>query len=57
MITPPSEAKRIANLIPGARLLLMPDGGHMLMLEQAEALNEVIADFAREVRSSKHSAA
>jgi non-heme chloroperoxidase len=49
VITPPSESRRIAELIPGARLELFPKAGHMLMLERATALDSLIVDFAREV--------
>lgn len=49
ILTPPSEAKRIARLIPNARLELLEGGGHMLMLEQTEAIDKLIGDFAREV--------
>jgi non-heme chloroperoxidase len=57
MLTPLSEAKRIVKLIPGARLEVLPDGGHMLMLERAETLTQLIVDFAREARARRHSAA
>jgi pimeloyl-ACP methyl ester carboxylesterase len=50
-LTPPSEARRIAHLVPGARLELLEGGGHMLMLERTEQVNRLIADFAREVRA------
>ena len=49
LITPASESRRIAELIPGARLELFPKAGHMLMLERAEALDALIVEFAREV--------
>ncbi len=49
VITPPAESRRIAELIPGARLELFPRAGHMLMLERAEELDALIVDFAREV--------
>jgi len=49
VIAPPFEARRIAGLIPGARLELFPGGGHMLMLERAEEIDRLLADFAREV--------
>jgi pimeloyl-ACP methyl ester carboxylesterase len=39
----------MARLIPGARLELVEGGGHMLMLERTELLNQLILDFAREV--------
>jgi pimeloyl-ACP methyl ester carboxylesterase len=50
-LTPPSEARRIAGLVPGARLELLEGGGHMLMLERTEQVNRLIVDFARDVRS------
>jgi pimeloyl-ACP methyl ester carboxylesterase len=56
-ITPVAESERIARLIPDARLEVLEGGGHMLMLEDTEAVNRLIADFAREVRARRHSAA
>jgi 3-oxoadipate enol-lactonase len=50
VLTPPFEARRMAQLIPGARLELVPDGGHMVMLEETALLDRLIGDFAREVR-------
>lgn len=49
VITPPRESRRIASLIPGARLELFERAGHMLMLERTEELDEAILDFARDV--------
>ena len=49
LLTPPAQARQIARLIPGARLEIVPGGGHMLMLERAEALDKMIIDFAHEV--------
>ena len=49
VITPPSESRRLAALIPGARLEMIEGGGHMLMLEQTERVDQLIADFASEV--------
>ncbi len=51
VLTPPFEARRMARLIPGARLELMSGGGHMLMLERTEELDRLIIDFARQVRA------
>jgi 3-oxoadipate enol-lactonase len=50
VLTPPFEAKRMARLIPGARLELMRGGGHMLMLEQTDDLDSLITGFAKEVQ-------
>jgi len=55
VLTPPFEARRMAELIPGARLELLPGGGHMLMLERTEALDRLIIDFAREVQNRRGS--
>jgi pimeloyl-ACP methyl ester carboxylesterase len=52
MLTPPAEARRIARLIPNARLEIIEGGGHMLMLERTAAINQLIVDFAREVRAN-----
>jgi pimeloyl-ACP methyl ester carboxylesterase len=57
VLTPPFEARRMAQLIPGARLELLEGGGHMLMLERTERLNRLIVDFAREVRDRGQAAA
>jgi len=56
MITPPASSRRMASLIPGARLELLRDGGHLLMLEQRTTINTLIADFAREVRAPRSAA-
>ncbi|HET9730352.1 MAG TPA: alpha/beta fold hydrolase [Acidimicrobiia bacterium] len=50
VLTPPFEARRLAKLIPGARVEIMAGGGHMLMLERAEQLNRLITDFAANAR-------
>jgi pimeloyl-ACP methyl ester carboxylesterase len=50
VITPPAESRRIARLVPGARLEMLEGSGHMAMLEQADAVDRLIAEFAREVQ-------
>jgi pimeloyl-ACP methyl ester carboxylesterase len=52
VLTPPSESRRMARLIPGARLELMPGGGHMLMLERTQELDRLIVEFARSVQGA-----
>ena len=56
LVTPPSESRRIAGLVPGARLELLERGGHMLMLERTEAVNALITDFAAAVQQPARSA-
>lgn len=43
--TPPSDAKLMAEQIPGARLALIPNAAHLANLEQPEAFNQIIASF------------
>lgn len=49
LIAPPAESRRIAQRIPGARLETLRGGGHMLMLERADEINALLAEFALEV--------
>lgn len=51
LITPLAESRRIARRIPGARLEVLEGGGHMLMFEQPEKIDRLIADFARSVQA------
>jgi pimeloyl-ACP methyl ester carboxylesterase len=55
VITPPAESRRIAKLVPGARLELLEGTGHMAMLEAADTVDRLMAEFAREVQ--QHEAA
>jgi non-heme chloroperoxidase len=49
VITPPAESRRLAELIPNARLELLPGAGHMIMLERTELFHQLLLDFARDV--------
>jgi pimeloyl-ACP methyl ester carboxylesterase len=53
VLTPPAEARRLARVIPGARLRLFEGAGHMLMLERTEELDRLVVDFAREVAAPR----
>ena len=46
LATPPRHSRRLADGIPGARLITVPDAGHMLNGEGADELVEVIESFA-----------
>ncbi|MGO9158125.1 alpha/beta fold hydrolase [Mycobacterium sp.] len=43
--TPPSHSRRLASGIPGARLVTVPDAGHLLNWEGADELVDVIESF------------
>jgi pimeloyl-ACP methyl ester carboxylesterase len=44
-LTPPDRAEEIASAIPGARLVVVPDCGHMSTVEQPEAVNRALIDW------------
>lgn len=50
-LTPPRDARRIAELVPGARLVEYPGGGHMLMYERTAELDALVIEFARECQT------
>lgn len=43
--TPPAYAERLAAEIPGARLAVVPDAGHLANLEQPGRVNALLAGF------------
>ena len=45
VISPPAEMRGIAAAIPGARLVEIPDAGHMSPLENSAAVNAAMAEF------------
>jgi pimeloyl-ACP methyl ester carboxylesterase len=44
-LTPPALAQEIAAGITGARLVTVPDSGHLSTLEQPEAVNLALIDW------------
>jgi pimeloyl-ACP methyl ester carboxylesterase len=44
-LTPPKYSTYLRDNIPAAQLVLVKGAGHMVMLEQPEAVNRAIADF------------
>jgi pimeloyl-ACP methyl ester carboxylesterase len=47
-LTPPELAKEIAAGIAGARLVTVPDCGHLSTLEKPEAVNAALAEWLRD---------
>lgn len=50
---PPAEAYRLAGVVPGARLDLIPRGGHLCTIEEPEAVNAVLGRFLDEQAASR----
>lgn len=49
VLTPPEHARRIARHVSGARLLVVPDAGHMLPLERDEVVTGHLVDLVEDV--------
>ena len=45
VLTPPAEARLMAERIPQARLVLIDGAGHLANLEQPAAFNAALLDF------------
>jgi len=43
--TPPADARLMVERIPGARLAIIPQAGHLSNLEQPEAFNHAVLEF------------
>jgi len=48
--TPPSEGKLMVEAIPGARLTIIPQAGHLSNLEQPEAFNTALLNFLQKLK-------
>ena len=47
-LTPPERAQEIASLIPGARLVVIPECGHASTIEQPELVSSALAQWLQE---------
>lgn len=52
VVTPPAYARRIAELLPSGRLVVVERGGHQLMLERRVELAGLLRTFADEARAA-----
>lgn len=50
LMTPISHSEKIASLVPGAQLTVIPETGHMLPLERYVELNDLLKKVIREAR-------
>lgn len=44
-LTPPSLARKLNEAIKGSRMEIIPDAGHMVMIEKFQAFNDHVLDF------------
>ena len=44
-LIPPSESTAMAEIVPGARLIMLPNAGHLVSLEAAEPFNAALLEF------------
>jgi pimeloyl-ACP methyl ester carboxylesterase len=52
LLTPPEHSREIAGLVPGARLELLADCGHLLTLEQPAQVNRLLLEWLAAVEGS-----
>jgi pimeloyl-ACP methyl ester carboxylesterase len=50
-LTPPRDSRRIAELVPGSRLVEYEGAGHMLMYERTDELDALVMAFADECQA------
>jgi len=53
LIVPIENSETLAASIPRSKLVLIPDGGHMVFIEKAETFNDAVIEFIKHVRSSQ----
>lgn len=49
LVTPSSHSEAIADMLPDSELVIVPDGGHLVMLEHPEAVTDRLADLLARV--------
>jgi pimeloyl-ACP methyl ester carboxylesterase len=47
LFTPPSVQEKMAQLIPGAEIVWLDEAGHMLPIEEPDAIVAAMTDFFR----------
>jgi pimeloyl-ACP methyl ester carboxylesterase len=54
VLVPAWKSKQLAELIPGAKLTILPEAPHGMNIERADELNQAVLDF---IRSEERAAA
>lgn len=54
VLTPPADARRIADGIPGARLVTISDAGHLSNMEQPALFNRALEEFSARISAAKN---
>jgi pimeloyl-ACP methyl ester carboxylesterase len=49
LLTPVEHSKALCDALPHAELVVIPNGGHVALLEHSEAVNAVVIPFARKL--------
>jgi pimeloyl-ACP methyl ester carboxylesterase len=49
LLTPVEHSEAIYNALPGSELVIVPNGGHVVLLEHSEAVNDVLLPFVRKL--------
>jgi 3-oxoadipate enol-lactonase len=50
VLIPPGNSEILAERIPNARLIVIPGGGHQILVEEADACNEAILTFLTSIK-------
>ncbi|HZU61355.1 MAG TPA: alpha/beta hydrolase, partial [Solirubrobacteraceae bacterium] len=57
-LTPPSHARRIAEMLPQLeRLIILPDTGHMAPLERPREVTQALKELAAKISQPSHTTA
>ncbi|MEV4611796.1 alpha/beta hydrolase [Kitasatospora sp. NPDC049258] len=56
LLTPPEHSEAIAAALPGAELVLVPDAGHLVMLERPEVVDRELAALLGRATDFAHAA-
>jgi pimeloyl-ACP methyl ester carboxylesterase len=51
LLTPVEHSQAICDALPDAEMVIVPNGGHVVLLEHSEAVNAVIVPFVRKLVS------